>query len=300
MHIDIEYMKEFLAMCEETNYTEAAEKMFISQSTLFKHIKTLESELGVPLFVKSGRRIAITSYGKIFEEHSRKIIAQMEDCMQQINSNKETELAMVRLGAEYRTHDLVKEFCSLNDEYRVKVTGMNARKLLDEKKCDLAILLTGLETEEELAALDEAYEHIYLTDEYAGLLVSKDHPISKKETITIDELRNQEFIAVGMDENDLNYRLCQKQGFKPNTVSSVYVGSEAVDLVAQNIGICILNKRAIDNLYNVEELGACWIGLDPEVKFEIGLYWRRDTKLSKASKRFIRFVQDYYTSLEME
>ena len=301
MHIDIEYLNEFLAMAEENNYTEAAERMFISQSTLFKHIKTLENELGVPLFEKSGRKITITSYGKTFLPYAQQMVKLMDNAAREIKMSKESEMAMVLLGAEYRTHDLVKAFCMLDDDYRVKVTGSSARKYLLDKRCELAIVLTGLDPEDRaknLEELEEVSEHVHLTYETAELLVSNKNPISKLQSVNFADLKNEEFITIGMDHLDVAQILGQRYGFEPYSTTAVYVGTEAVDLVGQNMGITILHRKSIDSVIDVAEMGCTWVPLDPPVEYDVQLYWRTDVKLSKAAKKFRQFVQDYYARQE--
>ncbi|VUX15208.1 Hca operon transcriptional activator [Streptococcus pasteurianus] len=53
--MDLEHLYEFAVLAESKNFSEAAEKLFISQSALSKHIKSLEQELGVPLFNRENR-----------------------------------------------------------------------------------------------------------------------------------------------------------------------------------------------------------------------------------------------------
>jgi DNA-binding transcriptional LysR family regulator len=288
------YLQEFLTVAESANYTEAADQMYVSQSTLFKHIKTMEHELGVPLFEKSGRKIILTQYGRIFMPYAQRIVKEMASCTRELKLSMESELAMVRLGAEYRTHDLVKAFCELNDDYRVKVTGLSARKLLEEKKCDLAILMIGLEPKEEQEALFQMYEHVHLMSETASLLVSQKHPLAQKSTVSMDELKNEGFISIGVGVQDLNYKLCSRAGFEPIISGTVYIGSEAVDMVAQNIGITFLHRKMIDSMFDVEEVGTKWLDLDPPFDMDVSLFWRKDTKLSKAAEKFSLFLQEYY------
>ena len=63
--MEIDYVNEFLVLAKVLNYSDAADRLFISQSSLFKHIKALETELGVPLFEKDGKFIVLSKYGMI-------------------------------------------------------------------------------------------------------------------------------------------------------------------------------------------------------------------------------------------
>lgn len=59
----LEYMQEFIELAEVKNYSRAAEKLFISQSTLSKHIAALEDELGVHLLNHDYRGVELTDMG---------------------------------------------------------------------------------------------------------------------------------------------------------------------------------------------------------------------------------------------
>lgn len=59
-----QYYKEFLVLAQTLNYWAAADKLFISQSVLSKHIKAMERELGSPLFRRSSRKVALTELGE--------------------------------------------------------------------------------------------------------------------------------------------------------------------------------------------------------------------------------------------
>jgi DNA-binding transcriptional LysR family regulator len=130
--------------------------------------------------------------------------------------------------------------------------------------------------------------------ETASLLVSQKHPLAQKSTVSMDELKNEGFISIGVGVQDLNYKLCTRAGFEPLISGTVYIGSEAVDMVAQNIGITFLHRKMIDSMFDVEEIGTKWLDMDPPVEMDVSLFWRKDTKLSKAAEKFSLFLQEYY------
>lgn len=81
----------FIAICEEMNISRAAEKLFISQSSLSTRIKTLESELGYRLFSrgKGQRSITLTPEGKDFLKLARKYVDIVEK-MFDVGGHKKT------------------------------------------------------------------------------------------------------------------------------------------------------------------------------------------------------------------
>lgn len=64
-------MRYVLAVAEEKNFTRAAERCFVVQSSLSHQIKALERELGITLFARSSRRVELTGAGEAFLEQAR-------------------------------------------------------------------------------------------------------------------------------------------------------------------------------------------------------------------------------------
>ena len=64
--MDVERCKEFVVLAQTRNFLEASNQLFISQSSLSKHIKSLEKELGVTLLDRSTRKVELSSIGRVF------------------------------------------------------------------------------------------------------------------------------------------------------------------------------------------------------------------------------------------
>ena len=64
--MEITYLQEFVELSKTLNFTVAAQRLYISQPVLSKHIKSLESELQLPLFDRKGKSIALTEFGRSY------------------------------------------------------------------------------------------------------------------------------------------------------------------------------------------------------------------------------------------
>ena len=71
--MQIDYIKEFIILAEIGNFLEAADHLFMSQSTLSRHIKSLEDDLGTPLFDRTTRKVSLNEYGHLFLPYAREI-----------------------------------------------------------------------------------------------------------------------------------------------------------------------------------------------------------------------------------
>lgn len=76
--MNLEHLHYFHVLAETEHYGKAADILCISQPGLSHAIAALEEELGVPLFVKRGRGIGLTKYGRLLKEDSGRILTMIE------------------------------------------------------------------------------------------------------------------------------------------------------------------------------------------------------------------------------
>jgi DNA-binding transcriptional LysR family regulator len=76
--MDLARMRVFQAVADERSFSRAARALFLSQPAVTQHIRALESELGVPLFDRLGRRIALTPAGNSLAQHVPQILGMVQ------------------------------------------------------------------------------------------------------------------------------------------------------------------------------------------------------------------------------
>jgi DNA-binding transcriptional LysR family regulator len=73
----IRQLEVFLAIAHAQSFSRAAERIHLSQPTLSEHMKELEEELGVPLFVRHSRSVSLTESGRVFEDYATRVVATL-------------------------------------------------------------------------------------------------------------------------------------------------------------------------------------------------------------------------------
>lgn len=86
--MEIGMLKEFLQLAKSLNYTAAADMLFMSRSTLSKHIKQLEEELGVELFERTTKQVKLTRQGEVLRERAYNIMSEYETALIELDGSR--------------------------------------------------------------------------------------------------------------------------------------------------------------------------------------------------------------------
>ena len=76
--MELRHLRYYVMLADTLNFTRAAQRLFITQSTLSHQIIQLEQELATPLLNRSGRAVHLTSAGQLFKSHAMLILRQAE------------------------------------------------------------------------------------------------------------------------------------------------------------------------------------------------------------------------------
>lgn len=283
--MDLTYVKEFLVLARICNYSRAADELFISQSSLFGHIKALEVELGVALFIRSGKRIVVSEEGKMFLPYAYSITKSLDNYAKDIEEKKRAANSVIKIGSQYRTTDIVRNFSKIHRNYRIYTMDCySPEEALYENDCELAFVRNLKDDGEKYDSI------IYIHDSMVAVLY-RSHPLASRESLALQELKNENFViasSVKRKEND-GFTLCKEAGFVPKVAMTVLNGTEAAMLVNEEFGISLLLRKTIqqEKLENV-----ILVELEPKVKCDVALCWRKDVRLSEGAKQFISYIKE--------
>lgn len=126
----------FLAVAETGNFSRAAEQKLLTQSTVSQHIATLESELGLRLFDRTGRGAELTEAGRLFCRHAGYILATCDDLRQAMARFKGLQDTQLKVGASnipanYLIPELLASLVKRYPGISLDVIARDSREIID-------------------------------------------------------------------------------------------------------------------------------------------------------------------------
>lgn len=160
-----DYLYEFLILARTLNFSQAAEKLFINQSTLSRHISLLEKELGETLFERNSHNVSLTDKGRLFvQEASRLQLSydQMINTFEHKNNSyaKHIRIAVSTTSYSFSVLEQLRKTAQTNSHYAVTIDILPDTGI-DKYASDYDILLSPFEN------------HMPATMKYSGLFVNE-------------------------------------------------------------------------------------------------------------------------------
>lgn len=288
--MDTKYIREFCTLAETGNFSEAADKLYISQSTLSRHIRVFESELGIELFSRNGKIVTINDYGKRFLPYAQKILSVQEDCQEKFfeeirKLNNNLTIGLFSLDTLNRFANQSFDFKESHPAHSIIfVEGRSnlLRKQLSDGICDMAIVLSD-------SKADPDFESCTICTDFLSVIVPSNHPLAGKQDVTFDKFSRERFLIEQGETAELV--LCQQAarnaGFEP--------GIDLCDLNTNSIIRHVERGHGITVKPNMFSVGRnpnmSVVSLSPPCEIYINILRRRDIPLSRLGRDFISFMQ---------
>jgi len=285
MTIDLEYIKEFVELAKVGNFLEAAENLYISQSTLSKHIKALEDELHVHLFDRTTRTVKLSIYGQAFLIYAKQMEKSMELALQTLAEMKETTFATIGCipsMAQYNFTDILYKFQKDNKNLHLNIINsdtINLIKQLENGEIELAFIRETANENPYLNRLNCATDKL-------KVVLPISHKYAGNTSVSLDMLKDEDFIS--FPDDTMMYKLCRElcldAGFEMHTLFSCHNIDNIADFVIKGFGVSLLMDGQTRFLQNPR---LSIIDIEPEIQTFINLCWHKEHELSMFAKQFI-------------
>lgn len=237
-------INEFVVLAQTRSFHRTAEILYISQSSLSKHIQSLEVELGKPLFERTRRRVELSLFGQSFLPYATQI-ANIERNFNRTFLNTATIRESITLGVSLTIgtdvfSELTSEILVSHPESSVRfITGTSESLLADVVSGSCDVMVTGVNMRSP-AELPNGVISKILASGHLVAIMPKLSPLAEYKTIRTEMLSGFPYIHLG---DEINF----DGGFGTPVICVNDLGT-ALDLVSKNYGYTIISEFSANRI----------------------------------------------------
>ena len=296
--VELRQLRYFVEVAEREHISEAAEHLHVAQSAISRQIANLEEELGTPLFERIGRNVKLTPVGKIFLEHCITALKGIDFAAKQVEEYLDPAKGTIKIGfptslASYVLPTVISAFKKEYPEISFHLRQGSYKYLIEAvKNRELNLALLG-----PLPPKDEAINTTVLFSENIHALLPATHPLAKKESINLVDLRNDQFVLFpeGYILNKVAVDACRSVGFMPNITSEGEDMDALKGLVAAGIGVTLLPESS---LYDSTPRMTVKVPIAiPNIRRTVGIIAPTSRDLAPSEEVFVKFISNFYSRL---
>ncbi|MDF2565158.1 MAG: transcriptional regulator, LysR family [Massilibacillus sp.] len=299
--MDILHLTYFIEVARQKSFTKASQLLHVSQPSISKVIKTLENELGVTLFERLGREIELTDVGHAVFKRAQSVVSEFHDLSNEIHDVVNIKHGEITIGLPPMVGSrffpsIIGKFKKAYPQVMLKLIEVGSKQVeLDVKNglLDIGVIALPL-TESDI-------ESFTFVKEELKAVLRRDHPLANFEKLSLDKLRDEDFILYSNDFslNGLIHKECQKNNFSPTIVCQSSQWDFIAETVDAGLGIALLPETICKEL-------------DPERLLSIPLYnalipwnlaiiWKKNKYQSFATREWLKLCKKnfktHYTEL---
>jgi DNA-binding transcriptional LysR family regulator len=196
MDIDTRLLRSFIAVADEANLTRAAQRLFVSQPALTKQISQLERQLGVRLFTRSRRGMALTAAGHALADRTPSVLAELDQALLETNSAASRAARVLRVGflagaANEATKQIIAAFARRRPDWQVEMRAAawtDPTAGLAAGNTDVALLRLPFPGQDSLRT-----EMLFTEARWVALPAN--HPLARHNRIGWRDLWDEPFVA---------------------------------------------------------------------------------------------------------
>ena len=253
MHVDIGRLRVLAAVARHGSMTAAAERLAYTPSAVSQQIRKLESELGMEVLARHAKGVDLTDAGRTVVEHVATIERELAALRDDLEDIAGARAGTLRLGT-FPTFGAsllpfaVTGFTRQHPGVALTVRSARLRGLLEllrDREIGMAVLW-----DYEWSRLHEPglVAQTLLVDPTL-LVVSADHPLVGRDTVSVAELANERWITrAAHPVVEVLHRTSQIAGFEPTISFEAHDYQEAQGMVAAGLGIALAPQLALTGL----------------------------------------------------
>lgn len=296
--MDIRELRIFLTITQEQSITRAARLLYMTPQGLSKIVRNLEDELSCPLFTRTPGGVYLTESGERLHAYAVQAIHEYDTMKNDILHIQQKNLGIVDLLSAYGILRLVTPDCitafrrtypEIEFMYR-EYPDLQVERLFSERNGNVAFSIAPFDT--------ELYDVIEMETFPIKLLVHENHPLGRRKTVTINDLRGER-LYIESSQFKIHHIIldkCRQAGFTPDIAFETSGFSLCHKMVKANKGISV----TVDFIFeDMKEKGLRLIPFSDGVyEWKMAMLTRKGEYISDAVETFRLYVMDWIQKIK--
>jgi len=297
--MNLQNLRYFLAVARTASFTRAARDLNVTQPTVSNGVAELERGLGVRLFNRGNRHVALTLEGRTLTNYAVQVEDLLEEAEDRLNRREVAPGEGFRFGAIdaaviYLLPDILKEYIRDHPEVELSIQVAPSRYLAEELVLNRS----------EFAVIALPFHHpklasVALLNEAMLLVVGAEHRFARRRKVTPEEVVEEPLIlfhADSVSRQIVDERFAER-GVSPRVVMEMRSPEAMRKLVEAGVGISFLPRLAVDESLAAGTLRT--VGVEGMAfSRELGVAWRRGRYFGPAIRPLLEAVFAKYGRLD--
>jgi len=292
INMELRLLRYFLMVAKEQSFTKAAEQLHITQPTLSRQMAAFEEELGVTLFIRSGKKISLTEEGILLKRRALEILNLEEKTLEELKGKEDVVEGNITIGCgEFAAVETLAEICKTYKEKYPLVqivlhtaTADAVYEMMNKGLVDIALFMEPVDT--------EGMDYIRITDcDHWCVGMRPDDPLAEKEFIKKEDLIGKPLILperVSVQSELANW--FGKDFSKLQIAFTSNLGTNAGVMAANGLGYPVSIEGAAK--YWREDI-LVQRRISPEITTSTVIAWRRNIPYSLAVRKMIEEINAF-------
>ena len=190
--MEFRQLRYFIKAAETLNFSEAAKVLFITQSNLSQQIKLLEQEVNAQLFERNNHNVHLTEAGEELLPYAKHVLQSAQTCLDRLQDLQDLQVGTLNIGVTYSFSPILTDalftFIKLYPKVKLNIhykPMADLMAMLNHDEVDFVLAFRPAE-------LDKDIESQILFNNHLAVIVRNDHPLAKKESVSLLDLEKYE------------------------------------------------------------------------------------------------------------
>lgn len=291
--MELRHVEALVAVARHGGFLAAANALATTQPTISKAVMQLEHECGVVLLARLRRGVRLTEAGEVVARRGAAMLAEREHLRAELAGLKGLATGRLRLGVPalgggVLFAPLVAKFRKLYPQIEIELRQHGSVRLQE------AVRSGEIELGATLAPVAEEFGWQAVCDEPLVALMPAGHALAGRKTVKLADVAANPFIFLehGFVLNELIDAACRRRGLVLTEAARSGSADFIVALVAAGLGLALLPRLEMTTRAGLP-VQAVELG-EPDLRWKLGLIWRRDAVLSPPAERWLALVREQF------